>query len=360
LLFTLFIWFTSSVYAVDGNPVLTPVPVSSINITADVLNMLGSANSTAILSSIGADQFYEPGDNITTAYGTSDPSVINPGQIWVDTDEDTDGALCFGTSLGVKKCGPNALAADKIFEGDTSWEAIDGGTGEAVCKIDDVQKMRITADGADVNGTVTADGFETDATEIPEIRALCSLFPGEDKYAGKIYWNYEKGVDGAEYSSFHIQTMENGDNTTQMSYEANDTSWVVPVGKNLVLEGGYIVGAARIGTVIDANATLATDELRGITYKVSAACTVVLDAAADVGYGYIVGFKVKDAVETLIIRPEGGEIINLHGTALAAGTGIQSPGNTGDFIFLMAVTDANGTTDGYETWGYGEEAWTSE
>jgi hypothetical protein len=176
------------------------------------------------------------------------------------------------------------------------------------------------------------------------------------KYGGQ----YVDGGNSTENADIILQTKQGGSFVTKLQYDESAEAWEIPSGNNLVLEGGYIVGAAKIGSEISANATLATTQLQSTVYKASAACTVTLDAAADVGYGYIVGFKVKDASETLILRPEGGEIINLHGTALAAGTGIQSPGNAGDFIFLMAVTDANATTDGYETWGYGEEAWTSE
>jgi len=346
--------------------------------STDVLTMLGSDNSTVILSNIGAEpaltdedslystlsdvsQFYEPGDNVTTAHGTSRPATCSVGQTFVDTDEDTDGLLCTCVAENTWKCGQSALSGDIISEDDSSVEVVDDNvTEQVVVTVSGTQIGLFDANGLDITGTINADGYEMDATASPRIRFLDSDCPGTDKFIGSIDYQYVDGADGAENGDIYIRSQEGGANTTQIQYDESDTSWEIPTGKNLVLDGGYVVGAARIGTEISANATLTTSQQRAIVYKASAACTVTLDAAADVGYGYIVGFKVKDASETLILRPEGGEIVNLHGTALAAGTGIQSPGNAGDFIFLMAVTDASGTTDGYETWGYGEEAWTSE
>jgi len=346
--------------------------------STDVLTMLGSDNSTVILSNIGAEpaltdedslystlsdvsQFYEPGDNVTTAHGTTLPTTCSVGQTFAKTDEDTDGALCTCMAENTWKCLPNALSGDKIEEDDSSVEVVDDNiTEQVVVTVSGTQIGLFDANGLDITGTINADGYEMSASADPRIRFLDANCTGTDKFIGSIDFQYVDGADGAENGDIYIRSQEGGANTTQIQYDESDTSWEIPTGKNLVLDGGYVVGAARIGTEISANATLATSQQRAIVYKASAACTVTLDAAADVGYGYIVGFKVKDASETLILRPEGGEIVNLHGTALAAGTGIQSPGNAGDFIFLMAVTDASGTTDGYETWGYGEEPWTSE
>ena len=59
------------------------------------------------------------------------------------------------------------------------------------------------------------------------------------------------------------------------------------------------------------------------------------------------------------IEVDDADKINLHGTPLDAGDTIDSPGNVGDFIFLVATTDADGAgTDGWLTFGYGKAVWT--
>jgi hypothetical protein len=97
----------------------------------------------------------------------------------------------------------------------------------------------------------------------------------------------------------------------------------------------------------------------GIVHQ-TAAGTVSLPGAAVLGYGTMICVVVKDAGETCTIESTtAGDKINLMGTPLDAGDVIDSPGNAGDFICLVATTDADGSgTDGYLTVGYGEAAWT--
>lgn len=126
---------------------------------------------------------------------------------------------------------------------------------------------------------------------------------------------------------------------------------------------GAVVGKTRWGSDITANITLGDDtgaeEVHGVIYQVTAACTVTLEAAATVGFGSTVMLYVRDASETVIVEVDNADKINLHGTPLDAGDTIDSPGNAGDFICLIATTDADGSgTDGWITLGYGEAAWT--
>ena len=113
------------------------------------------------------------------------------------------------------------------------------------------------------------------------------------------------------------------------------------------------------GADITENTALNTTALRGKIYLVTAACTVTLDAAADVGYGAPVILIVRDASETVTIDLDAAEKFNLKGTALAAGNTLDSPGAAGDFICLISTTDADGSgTDGYRHLGYGWADWT--
>ncbi|MCK4828720.1 hypothetical protein KA005_74000, partial [bacterium] len=127
------------------------------------------------------------------------------------------------------------------------------------------------------------------------------------------------------------------------------------------LYGSEIIARTAWGAEITGATTLG-DELTEVwnkLYLVSAACTVTLAKASTVGYGATVGFYVRDTTETLIIEVDNADKINLHGTPLAAGNTIDSPGNVGDFIFLVATTDADGAgVDGWLTFGYGKADWT--
>lgn len=110
---------------------------------------------------------------------------------------------------------------------------------------------------------------------------------------------------------------------------------------------------------VTGNKSLTIGETRAGVVQVTAAATVTLPAAAVAGYGTTICFWVKDASETCVIEVDASDKINLMGTALDAGDTIDSPGNAGDFICLVATTDADGSgTDGWITIGYGEAAWT--
>ena len=94
-------------------------------------------------------------------------------------------------------------------------------------------------------------------------------------------------------------------------------------------------------------------------FEISVANKITLPTAASVGFGNIVLVRVQDAGETAEIDLNGSEKFNISGTAQAAGVSITSPGAAGDWIALMAVTDADGAggTDGYVLVGYGLTAW---
>ena len=136
----------------------------------------------------------------------------------------------------------------------------------------------------------------------------------------------------------------------------NDEDWEL-----CKLYGSQIIGRTAWGPAITGNITLG-DELTEVwnkAYIVEAACTVTLAKASTVGYGATVLLIVKDVSETVIVEVDNADIINLHGTPLDAGDTIDSPGAAGDFIVLIATTDADGSgTDGWRTLGYGAAAWT--
>lgn len=343
--------------------------------STDVLAMLGSANDTALVTEIGAEpaltneaafyarivdvsQFYELGDNITTAYGTTPPTTCSVGQIFVDTDADTDGSVLVCVSTNTWKDVGMGPDKDKISEGDSSWEIIDTGTGRADCDIDGQLKVRITPDGLDVNGTLECDGIEVGAVANPRVRALDTNCPGTDKFIGSIDWQYVDGADGAENGDIYLKSQEGGANTTQMQYDESDSAWEIPSGKNLTLLGGSITGLTPVGDDITGNQALNTTDLHGKFYIVTAACMVTMDKVTDVGFGATVMLYIRDAAETCIIEVDNADKINLHGTALDAGDTIDSPGNAGDFICLISHTNVDGSgTDGWITVGYAEAVW---
>jgi len=89
--------------------------------------------------------------------------------------------------------------------------------------------------------------------------------------------------------------------------------------------------------------------------------TIKLPSAASVGYGTTLCIYVTDTDVACTIDVNASDLINLHGTPLTAGYSIDSPGNEGDFICLIASDDANGdvagTADGWITLGYGKVVW---
>ena len=347
---------------------------AGITPSPDVQTMLASANNTVIISNIGAESdlvnkaglyaaladashFYESGDNITTASGTTLPSTCSVGQIFLDTDADTDGSVYLCVSTNTWKDMGMGPDKDKIEEGDSSWEIIDTGTGRADCDIDGILRARINGDGLDVNGTVVCDGVEVGAVASPRIRSLDSDCPGTDKFVGSVNWQYIDGADGSENSGLYQKSMEGGANTTQIQYTPA-AGWQIPSGKNLALLGGSIAGRIPIGSDITASGNLTTTDLHGKFYVVTAACTVELDKVTDAGFGASVLLYIRDAAETCIVEVDDADKINLHGTPLDAGDTIDSPGNAGDYVSLISHTNVDGSgTDGWIVVGYGEAAW---
>jgi len=257
-------------------------------------------------------------------------------------------------------------SADKVYDqlaqkygpGDAvNFTTVDTGHGaNELYKMD--QNVTTTSNVTFAKVTAT-NGISAGATANPRARFLDSDCPGSDKFVGSIEISYVDGADGSENADIFLRSQEGGANTTQMQYDESSNTWKIPAEKNLVLEGGYIVGKVKRGNLISANTTLTTTDLHGTVYTVNATCTVTLDAASDVGYDWVSGFRVRGA-HTLTLKPDASDKFDLHGTVLSAGTGIESPGNAGDFIFIMSSTDVDGSgTDGYETWGYGEAPWSS-
>lgn len=118
--------------------------------------------------------------------------------------------------------------------------------------------------------------------------------------------------------------------------------------------------SVAVPVVATGNITLTIGQARSGIVHQTAAGTVTIPKASTVGYGTMLGVFVKDADETCVIDPDNADIIVLHGTLTSAGDSISSPGNAGDFIFLVATSDVQdgSNTDGWITFGYGEEAWT--
>jgi len=144
-------------------------------------------------------------------------------------------------------------------------------------------------------------------------------------------------------------------NTTSTNYASVDSYKV-----NNVSLADVITSPIILGSDITGSGSITAANLNKM-YQATAAATVTLpdvDGTAVI-YGDWVGFRVRDAAETLTVEIDNADKINLHGTALAAGNTIDSPGNAGDFIFLMASTDTDGSgTDGWVTLGYGKAVWT--
>lgn len=122
---------------------------------------------------------------------------------------------------------------------------------------------------------------------------------------------------------------------------------------------GQIQGKTVVESNITENTALSNEQVHNTFIQVTAACTVTLPKASTCGYGSTVCIYVRDAAETCIIEVDDADKINLHGTPLDVGDTIDSPGNAGDFIVLVAHTDADGSGgDGWITVGYGEAVWT--
>lgn len=131
-------------------------------------------------------------------------------------------------------------------------------------------------------------------------------------------------------------------------------------GANANYAWALVFSSVAVPVVATGNKTMTLGEMKAGLVQVTGAGTITLQGAATTGFGTTLCVFVRDATETVIVESAtAGDKFNLHGTALAAGNVIDSPGNAGDFICVVSSTDADGSgTDGYITLGYGEAVWT--
>jgi hypothetical protein len=237
----------ASTFAVDGNPVLEPLSPGLISDLSDAtlapedylmawdssdnstLKKVSASITEATLYTLLSDvsQFYESGDNITTHYGTTYPTTCDPGQLFVDTDYDTDGGFCFGTSANTWKCiAGGTSSGDKIEEDDSSVEVIDdNATMQANITVNGDLRGRFDADGLEINGTISADSVDVDASANPRVRFLDSDCLGTDKFVGSIDMQATTLTDGAEDADIYIRSQEGGANTTQAQFDESEGIW---------------------------------------------------------------------------------------------------------------------------------------
>ena len=215
-----------------------------------------------------------------------------------------------------------AIETDIINEGDSNVEVIDAGTGQVDVDIDGEKQIEIT------------DGY------IEVINGLAwRVLTTTDGHTFKIQVYDSNGTTWRDALTF-----ENG-----ASDNADATNWPrVHLGSNVALTG---LGAMAVSDVWGAEQTGANTIVQSEMnqwYLVTAACTMTMeDVASTISEGSKIGFRVRDAAETLTIDVDGTEKLVIDGTALAAGTAIECSG-VGTEIILRAYDDVDGSgNEGY-------------
>jgi len=279
------------------------------------------------------------------------------GSMWFD---DTDGAFewCNANSgaptvLGGGGGGASVedAAYDAGWNGDNSNAPSQNALHDYLVQLDsdydaDIEQSSVDGMGAGESATPSITLYDSDAAGADDA----------DEEAGYINANQTTTTEDAEVSTLDLNVMVGGTRTSYVQLDGANTR--VEVSQDLAVAGS-ITGKGSWGADITGNVGLNTTALHGVMYQATADATVTLDAAADAGFGATVMFRVRDTSETLIIEVDNADKINLHGTALDAGDTIDSPGSAGDFIVLVASTDADGSgTNGWLTLGYGGAVWT--
>ena len=224
------------------------------------------------------------------------------------------------------------------------------GSGTAyVLEIDDANTTAISQ----FDDLVSADGVLNSGGKYTRVN---SPSDGDFDVSGVITSTQATGTSPFTIASTTVNTNLNAD-------KLDGADWAAPaalgsgtpaaVAATTVTASGAVTGINKWEADITGNISLNTAALHSKMYLVTAVAIATIDAAADAGYGAPVLFRVRDGSEVFTINPDDAEIINLHGTALDAGDSIDSPGQAGDQIVLVATTDADGSgTDGWMTMGY--------
>ena len=235
-------------------------------------------------------------------------------------------------------------------------------------------------DGRWVLISLVADGLETIASIEPSVVFDDSDSAGEITDA-KIYADATDEGAGTEDVDLFFQVQVNSVLTTILQLDADGNvecalDMDLATGKVYKINGsqidhedlastgdmatvGRITGRTMWGTDVTGNTNHDTIECHNVIYYVTVASVITLDAAADAGFGAVVTYYTRDA-EAVSIDCDGAEVINLNGTAGGNGKMITNTSTAGDFITLIATTDADGAgKDGWITLGR-SGAWTME
>ncbi len=203
------------------------------------------------------DTKYAAGDTIQTGSNTTLPGTCTTGELYVDTDADTDGTLyvCVATNTWKDVDDDGATSTDKISEGDSFVEVTDAGTGEVVIDVDD-EDLEITDGGAnqinigsntgvdtvDMNVDLEVNSVTTDATANPGVVLQDSDAPGTDKDVGWFTSEYTSGADGSENSDVCIGAIQDGtEDTAQWCFDESDDQWETGKAiKAVSIDAGYL------------------------------------------------------------------------------------------------------------------------
>jgi hypothetical protein len=122
----------------------------------------------------------------------------------------------------------------------------------------------------------------------------------------------------------------------------------VHLGSNVALTGLAAMAVSDVWGAEQTGANTIVQSEMNQWYLVTAACTMTMeDVASTITEGSKIGFRIRDAAETLTIDVDGTEKLVIDGTALAAGTAIECSG-IGTEIILRAYDDVDGSgNEGY-------------
>jgi len=252
----------------------------------------------------------------------------------------------------------------------------------------------------EVDGTLYADGgIQSGASATPDITGDDSDTSAES-IDWKIYGNATDTGDGTEDVDLFFQVLVNGTLTTIMQLDADGnieaaSDFNLASGKKYKINGSQISasdlsnGTTGSGSVVLAtsptlttpNIGAATGTSLALTGNLSGNVPVILDTDASVtlsasdckggmrinndndaidytlpaaAAGLSITFYSKYAATVTVDTYDDSDTIILDGTSLTAGNAIDSEGNAGDFISLLAIDDSTWITLGRSgTWSDG-------
>lgn len=247
----------------DVNMILWPSTVSSTEVgyldgVTNFITDLLLAKEDLIVNEAGlyarlsdVSQFYEPGDTIQTASGTSLPGTCTVGQLYLVTVADTDGTVyvCRATNVWKDIDDDGGAGGGDVLGTATATDNAFPRFNADGYNLQNSQTTEDDSGNVTITGNLTVGGLITSApVATPVVGFYDSDNAGADKYAASFEVNSTTVTDGAEVSDLIAYYMDAGTKTEAFRVDGSDNQLEIAILTTLQPND---ISSAEISTIVE-------------------------------------------------------------------------------------------------------------